>query len=444
VTVENFEGLFESPRVRVATIVVRNSTLHDVVLPFASLVVLENVVFTKLDWTLSVPYLQKCDFVNVSLPCPIPAIVQQTCFNRSTSAPPCWLYPVKLPPMASQYTNPCISATEPCRATCSPPFNASFDCQSKIFPLTVGPTNVVSLAYTFLSEAVELIVKTSGVIGQVTRVELFDWSARAWTVVVDRPMSTRSLASQETFKLPRILTNRINVTLEQWWMSDDVIDVTLTRSAWPERAMLVTKQPTCAAPMTLSERSMLDDTLADSLCVRRVCQLACADATDNFTFARAVRPLYLVVEGGAEWTGATLVARPSAETRVYALPAELADVAVVRAPGLEPSGVRRVRLVGESAAIQDTLVPTIPSRKGMPGVLIKRLETQRAPGATLVLNGTEIFNGKANATFRVDANVSVAFVLTKHICVRPKESCGAASPLARWVLGGHWWRRRAK
>jgi hypothetical protein len=44
-------------------------------------------------------------------------------------------------------------------------------------------------------------------------------------------------------------------------------------------------------------------------------------------------------------------------------------------------------------------------------LLIKWLELQRAAGASVVLNGTSAFEGKENATFVVDANVSVAVVL---------------------------------
>jgi hypothetical protein len=328
ITVEDFEGYVSWTRRYVASVTVRRSILHEFILPYAGLLVLENVQFTRLNWNVSLPNIVKCDFVNVSLPCPIPDFVLQTCFNRTASTG-CWTSPPKIPPMTTFYTRPCI--TGPCRATCSQPATG-FTC-TKFFPLTPGPSNVISISYPFLSEAVELIAKTNGTIGQISRIELFDLRLGQWTLALDRPMPARSYAEEEKFKLPAILTNRVNITLEQWPSLGDSVEVALARSSWPERATLTPRQPICDEPVTMTDRSMLDETLADSWCIGRICQRACSNA-QNFSFARPVLPLFLVVEGGELWSGATLEATPSYETRVYRLPMQLEAVSLLSTPGL--------------------------------------------------------------------------------------------------------------
>lgn len=140
------------------------------------------------------------------------------------------------------------------------------------------------------------MVRTNRVRGVVTRVELFDWRSLTWVVAFDQPQPMRQLTdSEQTIDMPPILTNRARVTLEQWLPSQHaVVRITLQRTVWPQNGKAQPGRVECDAATSASVRSMLDETLADSLCIGRVCQLACGGAAPTtYTFGRAVKALYL-------------------------------------------------------------------------------------------------------------------------------------------------------
>jgi hypothetical protein len=413
-TVRNFFGLIVSTVALKATsrIVVENSWFGDAGAfwsPFlfgAPNLVLTNVSLPLFDlqriWTMP---LESCRFTNVTLLCPVPDWLA-VCFgaNVTGASAPC----VRDPVIPTRWDNTVYLADR--LVTCDAPRSGTTCGNSRAIDFYVPAVpgfNVIEVLLKERGEAYRLTVSSTGV---VARVDLWDWLASNWTRVLDRVPERSTTRFTEVLYLPPVVTNRVRLTVEQWSDEDRLFSLTPEVAIWPERAALPPiKLPLCGSVTTLSTRSMLDETLADSFCIDRVCQQSCLNA-QNFTFGRPVRPLYLVVEGGERWSGATLVATPSAETRVYELPAaaQQAQTNVTNAAGLNLNGVRRVRLVG---TVDGVLLPTSTERKGMTGIFVKWLALERMAGAALALNGTSAFDGRASAPFVVDASVSVAAVL---------------------------------
>lgn len=349
-----------------------------------------------------------CRFVDVLFVCPLPAWLER-CFDAGAARPlPCRQ---PLPPDASYgvSTFPCLSL---CQLQCSSPGLPGFGCEALIestakgyFPITPGYATI-DMTYGWLASAQELSLKASTA-GLVVRIELWDLRNQSWTVAFDDPSPTRSTYATPTIStvsLPPILTNRVRVTLELWFeLTDVLLALSLVRVAWPRpvKPMPVPLKQ-CGGVVSLGERAMLDETLADSLCVRRVCLPLCTRVA-NYTFERKIRAQWLVVDGGLPLDNRTF-AEPSAGTRVYALDNSSID----SLPLLPKLDAQRVRLVGDPLVGEPTQSPTKAPPRGVPGVLVKTRLTsvgaslmrvaQQQPAATttaapaptiLLVNGNE-------------------------------------------------------
>lgn len=367
----------------------------------APLFIMRNVTLPYYDFTI--PYgpivplnSSRCQFFNVSMLCPIPRWLWP-CFNATTVAPPCVQPP---PPPLSTFGPeflPCYSSGI-CRIECSPPPADGFFCDDLYstghfyFPQTPGFA-VLDITLSFASLAVSFDFKapTRGLLRQI---EIWDWLSLNWTVL-DFGITDRKAENNLEILLPPVLTNRIRATLELWFPQIDAIsmlDIRRTR-AGEEAPIILPPLPICAPVESFSSRSMLDETLGDSFCVGRICQLACQRAA-NFTFDRAVLPRFVVIEGGALWPGANLVATPSLETRIYSFNA---SASLIPTKSVEISSqvgaVSRVRLIGDPANGEPLPVPMLPNQLGLPGIFVKRTLQALPPGyvnttATLATNSS--------------------------------------------------------
>jgi hypothetical protein len=200
----------------------------------------------------------------------------------------------------------------------------------------------------------------------VARIELFSWASLSWIVVHDQ-LANRRDTTNNPFLLPRIFTNRVRLTLELWFDTDVLTSAQVMFSNWPFTSGLSvgTLRSTCPAAASLSARSMVDETFGDSLCIDRFCQSPCSNRA-SFTFERAVKAEFLVIEGGSVWPGGQLAMTPSDRTRVYKLDGRV--TAFVNVTGVGEA--ERVRLVGEPVNFA-LPAPTVPNRLGLPGVFVK-------------------------------------------------------------------------
>ena len=206
--------------------------------------------------------------------------------------------------------------------------------------------------------------------GLVNRVEAFDWKLRAWATVFDSlPQRARQQSAtdfEEIYFRP-VLTNRVRLTVEQWFSQLHAIESVLVRfNTWPYTADLPPAVLLCQVGTTQNAKSMLDESIADSLCIGRLCQPACDFAATSFTFQRTVKAQFLVIEGGNLWTGGQLAMMTSDNTRVYKLDGR--ETSVVNVTGV--GDVKRVRLVGDPVGVS-LPAPTLPNRLGLPGVFVK-------------------------------------------------------------------------
>jgi hypothetical protein len=425
VVVENFVGDFggltllqsrESISVRNAIINVETNGTQAFIFNAPTLF-LTNVTipFYRYNTSLNFPVnFTECRFVNVTLRCPVPPWLLP-CFANSTVQPPCQSVE---PPIVYPALPMCRGGSMYwCMFECPPPavgFSCNLSSPSNLpfFPAQLGDS-VFEITYLFIGEAQELVVTTKGSIGIVTRVELWNWHTFNWTLALDRPMPARRLMyytmNDERLPMPPVLTNRVRVTVEQWLAPRDVIiNIALIRSYWPMRAPKYTPLPeNCGSVQILGPRSILDETVGDSLCIGRVCQFACTAHANNFTFDRAVNASYLVLQGGDVWSGGTLAAEApvSDNTRVYVLPRERTKFVNVTGAG----NVIRARLIGDP--LDDEALPavSVPPRFGLPGIFVKRARTRLADGAQLTRNGTSSFDGKTSSPpFAPDETTSVA------------------------------------
>lgn len=356
---------------------------------------------------------RECRFVNVTLRCPVPQWLWR-CFDNNTEAPPCeTAEPPRLP-------LPRLQCSGLCEELCATPPAPDYSCggRNDYFP-SISGQNVIEHAFNFIGEAEQLSVYTRGTIGIVTRVELWNWRELNWTVAIDRPMPVRRIEytaeNEERLLLPPILTNRVRFTVEQHYAPRDVISrVYFIRSAWPVRAAPVRVVPTeCGPVQTLGSRSMRDETVADSLCVGRVCQFACAVSPIAFAFDRVVAARYLVVQGGDLWTGpgsGTLNASLSHSdgTRIYQLNGTATRTVNVTGVG----DALRVRLVGDPLPGESLPTVSNPSRLGLPGIFVKSARSRVPSGAALARTAAGAFDGRAAAPpFALDASTAIATVL---------------------------------
>lgn len=377
ILIDNFVGrLTALPRA--ASITIRNSLLNNVGTPLnvlfnTDVLILSNVTARDLAFSDMAINFSSCAFDNVLLRCPLPPALLPCLVNATN--PPCFAGPVQrddTKPLAVRGG----TSSDARIVTCHVPPASGYYCDllssatRPYFPAARG-FSTIDLVYAGRGEAIAFDVSTSRASGVLTRVELFDWRSFSWVVAVDRLQPLRTLGGgTESFALPPILTNRVRATFEQWYPPQHAImQLYFFRSTWPELAKVRRSALDCAPPTSMSARSMLDETLADSYCIGRVCQLACSGAASGFVFGRTVKMKYLVIEGDEIWRGGELMATTSSNTRVYQLDDNVSDTVLdwgVR-------GARRVRLVGDP--VLGGLPP--PARlpitgRYFPGVLVMR------------------------------------------------------------------------
>jgi hypothetical protein len=332
---------------------------------------LTNVTATEVAYKDESFQFAHCAFTNVTLRCPIPRFLLP-CFNQST--PVCLSTNVTSTAVAP--TSLCIrNGDPPCNVVCSNTPAPGYDCLKNsalaprgYFPLNPG-FSTLEFAFSGRSYTSSVQIK-SVVLGLVNQVEAFDWKLRAWVTVFESPQGRRQQIAANAFELIHfdrsVLTNRVRFTVEQWYQSHAIASVIVFSSPWPEPARPFIPRLECEDATTQNARSMLDDTIADSLCIGRLCQPACDFAATSFTFQRTVKAQFLVIEGGNLWTGGQLATMTSDNTRVYKLDGR--ETSVVNVTGV--GAFKRVRLVGDPVGVS-LPAPTLPNRLGLPGVFVK-------------------------------------------------------------------------
>jgi hypothetical protein len=329
-------------------------------------------------WNFTFQQTDVCRFHNVTMACPVPSWVAP-CFNVTTSAMiPC-VAPTSNASAAFVPLPPVCDRTAPfCRLQCTPEPLAGFACArtgvtpTRYFPATPGFSIIdITMRSMGVAHSVSLDVR---MLGLMTRVEVFNFHTFNWTII-ELP-GTRIPATTKTrveLMLPPVLTNRVRITLEQWYVETDILyDFEVSRQRFDEyRPPLPAPPPRCTVAESLDVRSNLDETIGDSYCIGRICQLACQAAV-NFTFDRAVVPQFVVIEGGEQWSGAELIATPSDRTRVYRYNRTSSGIKWLNISSADVGGgVSRVRLIGDPVNGEPLPAATLPPR-GFPGVLVKR------------------------------------------------------------------------
>jgi hypothetical protein len=273
-----------------------------------------------------------------------------------------------------------------------------------------------SPSFIGIAQALEAMVKVRSTI---IKIEVWDWQALNWSVIEfsfpERTVSAN--VGYVTYKLPPAISNRIRVTLEQWFPSSDaVLGLDWTRSVLgvqPGSGHGGNIPRQCALAESTSTRSMLDETVADSYCIGRLCQFACQFA-NNFTFDRSVVPRFVVIEGGSLWNGAPLEAMPSDDTRVYRYNASSQPINTLNLTAV--SGLKRVRLIGDPVNGEPLPMPKLPIKRGMPGVFVKRrmraLPSGFAPNSTAGAGKSQCQAALPGGTFSTAVVANVTFVFT--------------------------------
>ena len=413
---------------------------------------MRNVTFGALPSTRDnvVRVGNNCTFIDVLLPCPVPPVFYR-CYGLTVNdtSPPCLSAAVSLPPpalpTASEYgsnvtragvvatnvLNETAAVIEQCavemyecplearsrNSACLPALLCANCFQGVCFgevykPATIG-INTIDAGFQHVLWAQEVRVYFGPSAGLTTKIELFDVDNRTWHTVFSRPKPDRAeeRPNQLNFDAIRVAphkTNRVRVTFETALPVDGLDAIHLVGSLIP--VPFVVPQPfamRCAAPFSLNERSMLDETRGDSYCIDRVCQDWCANANDAAVFNATVIGRFLVLVGG-EWSGQTAVAEPSDGTLVYALEGNNA-VSSVNVTWSGGTPARFVRLVGEpvpSNSSGGSVVVKLPAATNIPlavesgrpleGVLVRRFKRvyELLPAAQ---NASEVT--VANATF---------------------------------------------
>ncbi len=366
---------------------------------------LENVAIPSLDLVrsnlnVSLFAPESCSFVNVTLRCPVPPWLWR-CFANATSAPPCLAFNGTLAsPSGVRFDQFCFKCT-----TCSPVARAGFTCASNFLPDPLGKARIEQV-FELPQFVWKIHVETAGVVGNVLAIELFDWATSNWTTVFEGPLP-RSVAVTEDFFMARpVLTNRVRLTAELFF-DREAMSFDADTFEWP-RPLAWQAPPlplVCdAIAVSFNNRSMLDETAADSWCIGRTCYDACTRYATDFTFARTVKAQFLVIQGGEVWREGVLVATPSSGTRVYKLDGNETDRVLVTGVG-KP---RRVRLVGDPVT-GSLPAPTLPTRLGMPGVFVKTFAAAIDSGGVVVGGGVV---GAPNGTVTAVRVRNVAFAST--------------------------------
>lgn len=392
-----FEYLFETSRA-IRVIVVHNSTFtlgndndaSDIDFLFnVNEITLTNVSFPQLQLPSLPTSLPKvCSFVNVMFVCPVPRWVWR-CFNGTAVEPPCWAaeQPTPLLPggvlitFVTKLFNPDMYLKAPFELTlegaavsCDPPPLSAVDCAIMREPIYMPPSGTrgsVTVRYPLLGRGVSVTVFDMAVSNLTTLLEVFDWETGQFVVAVNRtaPRDSLSTRSVDLLSIPRVLTNTVRITFEHLFPSDGIYSILLRRAlSTVNLTEFVPWRPACPAVVTLNERRSLDETIADSFCVNRVCQFECPDAdaarVGNFSFGAPVNAKFVAIEGGSGWPQGDLVMQTSDQTNVYRL--NINNVTHVTLPGLV--GARRVRLIGTTpTASADTTIVRLP------GKFVKRL-----------------------------------------------------------------------
>ena len=343
-----------------------------------------------------------CEFVNVTLRCPVPSWLWR-CFANATSAPPCLPYSgTDVEPAGLIYNDTC----SPCSPVCSPPARADFSCASNYLPSLPG-TALIEKTLPFPQFFTNARVWTAGVVGNVHALELFDWATSNWTRIFEEEAPLRRNAMSEDFFPPRrIFTNSLRFRVELRLPREAITSIELLTDDWTDILMPLSPPPlTCdSVAVSFNNRSMLDETAADSWCIGRTCYDACTRYATDFTFARTVKAQFLVIQGGEVWREGVLVATPSSGTRVYKLDGNETDRVLVTGVG-KP---RRVRLVGDPVT-GSLPAPTLPKRLGMPGVFVKTFAAAIDSGGVVVGGGVV---GAPNGTVTAVRVRNVAFAST--------------------------------
>jgi hypothetical protein len=381
--------------------------------------------------------LRRCQFENVQMACPIPQWLAH-CFNATdTTSVPC-ITPPQNASSAFRVAPPlhdCPTHRFSCVITCTPPPATGFACSLTerlgYFPETPGFATIeLAASFIGIAQSLEATVKVRSTI---VKIEVWDWQALNWRVI-EYSFPERLIAAnfdQITYKLPHVISNRIRVTLEQWFPSSDaVLLLDWTRSVFGVVTGNVGQLPMiprqCALAESYSTRSMLDETIADSYCIGRLCQFACQFA-NNFTFDRSVVPRFVVIEGGSLWNGAPLEAMPSDDTRVYRYNASSQPISALN---LTLSGLKRVRLIGDPVNGEPLPLPKLPSKRGMPGIFVKR--RMRSLPSGFAQNNSTADQSQCQAalpdgTFSTAVVANVTFVFTN-----------AGDLLSCAMNGGNW------
>jgi hypothetical protein len=318
-------------------------------------------------FTLVQPALQSCSFTDVLFPCPVPQWLWR-CWN-ATTPPPC-LSSHSFGTLGTREIFYCDETKTACSVTCE---NAGRPCTPPNARDTFFEAGITRITFRLpqIGTADSVAFQTQGIQGILRRVEVFDVADNGtWRVVFARPSPRRfRLTSFVTVTMPRLIISAYRLELEQWYPEDTVRQWSIYRTYWPDEGFKSPPLFICLDPIqSMSSRSMLDESIADSLCVGRVCLPLCetfAPNQDTLFFERSVRAQFLVIEGGNLWTG-QLATMTSDNTRVYKLDGR--ETSVVNVTGV--GAFKRVRLVGDPVDVS-LPPPTLPNRMGLPGVFVK-------------------------------------------------------------------------
>jgi hypothetical protein len=341
---------------------------------------LTNVSFPsiRLDNT-SRPLPKMCNFVDVMLLCPVPRWIWR-CFNNATVEPPCWSTSPNVTDrpdgkqivhIGTRVFSPSPGQTEfsiytPLVAMCDPPPVQNSSCglqREDSYRPESGQRGTMTIAFPLLGRGLGVTVTDLYTSNLTTLLEVWDWETESYVVAVNRTAPRDSLFTRtvELLPIPRVVTNRVRITFEYLIPTDSIYGVTLTRSmtrmALPD---YVPFRAPCPAPITLNRRRSLDETVADSYCINRLCQFACPAGDDaaarngTFSFGTPTSAEFVVIEGGVGWPSGELVAQPSDGTRVYRVNGT--NITQLVLPGVV--GARSVRLVGSGGggAVDSTVV----------------------------------------------------------------------------------------
>lgn len=404
----------------------------------ASELTLTNVSFpTLVVGNTSLPLPKACTFVDVMLLCPVPRWIWR-CFGNATVAPPCWsVRPSFVVPSdgkligitGGRQFSPSPGQTEfsiytPLATTCDPPPVRNTTCalqREDSYRPAFGQRGTMTILYPLLGRGVGVTVADMYTSNLTTLLEVWDWETESYAVAVNRTAPRDSLftRSVEQLPIPRVLTNRVRITFEYLIPTDSIFAVTLTRSVTlVGLPSFVPYRPACPAPITLNRRRSLDETVADSYCINRLCQFACPGVDDDmFLFGTPTSAEFVVIEGGVGWPSGELVDEPSDGTRVYRVNGT--NITQLALPGVV--GARSVRLVGRGGAIDTTVVR-------LPGQFLKTKQSSALLSSNLTSTDWRAAGSLAapfsttNASLAVVNGTTFVYAVTNNTLFRESSS----------------------